>query len=110
MTDPTPPPRQGPAHYRPLTFAFGPGSRYHAGVRVINQSTETVALDALRPHPRNPRQGNIGAIHDSITANGFYGQVVAQKSTGFILAGNHRWRAAAQPAAPKLSELKGGSR
>lgn len=71
-------------------------------MEIINQSTETVALDALRPHPRNPRQGDIGAIHESIRANGFYGQVVAQKSTGYILAGNHRWRAAAQAGATEI--------
>ena len=63
-------------------------------MRVINQTTETVPVDALRPHPRNPRQGDIGAIHTSIETNGFYGAVIAQKSTGYILAGNHRWQAA----------------
>jgi DNA modification methylase len=71
-------------------------------VRVINQTTETAPIDALRPHPRNPRQGDIGAIHQSIEANGFYGTVIAQRSTGFILAGNHRWRAAQQDGADSI--------
>lgn len=53
-----------------------------------------VPIDSLRRHPENPRQGDIGAIHQSIQANGFYGAVIVQKSTGFILAGNHRWEAA----------------
>lgn len=61
---------------------------------VIEQVTETVALDRLRPHPRNPRRGNLEAIQHSITANGFYGAVVAQRSTGYVLAGNHRLLAA----------------
>lgn len=51
-------------------------------------------LDQLTPHPDNPRQGDIGAITASIEANGWYGTVVAQKSTGHVLAGNHRLQAA----------------
>lgn len=62
-------------------------------MRLLNQATELLPLDSVRPHPRNPRQGDIGAIHESITANGFYGTIIAQRSTGYILAGNHRWQA-----------------
>jgi hypothetical protein len=63
-------------------------------VRIINEGTELVELDKLKPHPKNPRQGDVGAIHGSIEANGFYGSVIAQKSTGHIIAGNHRYLAA----------------
>jgi len=45
-------------------------------------------------HPSNPRQGDIGAIIQSIEANGWYGTLVAQISTGHVLAGNHRLQAA----------------
>lgn len=55
---------------------------------------ETVPIQSLREHPRNPRRGSIPVIKASIQENGFYGCIVAQRSTGFILAGNHRWRAA----------------
>lgn len=65
-----------------------------SSVKSINESYESVGIDALKPHPKNPRQGDVGAIHHSIEVNGFYGAVVAQKTTGFILAGNHRWKAA----------------
>lgn len=71
-------------------------------MRIVNTSSEVVPVDALRPHPRNPRRGDVGAIRDSIAANGFYGAVVAQKSTGFILAGNHRWEAARQSGADAI--------
>lgn len=64
------------------------------GFRVINEAMESVALSSLKPHPKNPRQGDVGAIYESIEANGFYGAVVAQKSTGHVLAGNHRMLAA----------------
>ncbi|CAB4144297.1 ParB/Sulfiredoxin [uncultured Caudovirales phage] len=55
---------------------------------------EQTALDALLPHPMNPRKGNVDKIVESIKVNGFYGVIVAQKSTKYILAGNHRWQAA----------------
>ena len=53
-----------------------------------------VKVDELSQHPKNPRTGNIGAIQESIEANGWYGTVVAQRSTGYVLAGNHRLQAA----------------
>lgn len=61
---------------------------------VINESVELVPVHMLSAHPENPRQGDIGAIYESIQANGFFGTIVAQRSTGFILAGNHRFQAA----------------
>jgi ParB-like chromosome segregation protein Spo0J len=57
---------------------------------------EYVALDTLHTHPRNARDGDIGAIITSIQQNGWFGTVVAQKSTRYILAGNHRFQAARQ--------------
>ena len=56
--------------------------------------TEMVAVTKLTIHPNNPRQGDIGAIVESIEKNGWYGTLVAQKSTGRVLAGNHRLQAA----------------
>jgi ParB-like chromosome segregation protein Spo0J len=63
-------------------------------MKIINEALESVAVGRLKPHPNNPRQGDVGAIHQSIEANGFYGAVVAQKATGHVLAGNHRLIAA----------------
>jgi len=71
-------------------------------MRIIQSKTETVKIDSLRPHPRNPREGDIGAIHQSINNNGFYGSILAQQSTGFILAGNHRWQAMLQAGATEI--------
>jgi DNA modification methylase len=53
-----------------------------------------VDLDRLATHPRNPRRGNIGRLEQLIDANGFHGALLCQRSTGFILAGNHRMLAA----------------
>jgi len=71
-------------------------------VNILASETKLEPIDAIRPHPRNPREGDVGAIHESIEANGFYGSILAQKSTGFILAGNHRWQAAMQQGATEI--------
>jgi site-specific DNA-methyltransferase (adenine-specific) len=69
---------------------------------IINQRTELVAVSRLQTHPRNPRQGDVGAVHESITENGFYGTIVAQRSTGYVLVGNHRLIAAQQAGLRKI--------
>lgn len=53
-----------------------------------------VPVESLRQHPENPRRGNVEAIEESINSTGFYGTVVAQEGTRYILAGNHRVQAA----------------
>ncbi len=63
-------------------------------MRILNQSHSMEKIEQLKPHPENPRRGNVQAISESIEINGFYGAVVAQKSTGHVLAGNHRLEAA----------------
>src|SRR5882724_9329726 len=57
---------------------------------ILNQEYARVSVDVLKLHPRNIRQGDTGAIYESIEANGFYGACVVQRSTNFVLAGNHR--------------------
>lgn len=62
--------------------------------RTAAPGVELVPVDALELHPANPRQGDIGAIVESIQANGWWGVVVAQTSTRRVLVGNHRLQAA----------------
>lgn len=69
---------------------------------ILNQETVTVPIDAVQPHPRNVNEGDIGAIHESITHNGFFGSLIVQRSTGYILAGTHRHRAAQQAGYPEV--------
>lgn len=64
--------------------------------KIVKQEYRLTRVDELRPHPLNPRQGDVGAIVDSIETNDFYGVVLVQESTGLILAGHHRWMAARQ--------------
>ncbi len=62
----------------------------------IDQEYEIVPIDGdvdiLKEHPQNHNRGNVGMIEESVEINGWYGAVIAQKSTGYILAGNHRYR------------------
>lgn len=53
-------------------------------------------INDFTTHPRNVRQGDIGAICESLEAHGQYRPIVVQRSTGFVLAGNHTWMAAKQ--------------
>jgi hypothetical protein len=62
--------------------------------RLLNREYAMEPVDSLVPHPENPNQGSVGAIHESIDENGFVGAVVAQKSRRRVLAGNHTLQAA----------------
>lgn len=57
-------------------------------------STETVPIDAVTPHPANARKGDLNRIAASLREHGQYQDLVVQESSKYILAGNHRWRAA----------------
>jgi hypothetical protein len=53
-----------------------------------------VPVGALQPNGWNPNQGDLGSIIQSVHVNRFYGAILAQKGSGKIIAGEHRWRAA----------------
>lgn len=61
---------------------------------ILNQSSTMAPVDTLTKHPRNPRRGDIGLIVQSIRDNGFYGALIVQRTTGYVLVGNHRLDAA----------------
>lgn len=52
-----------------------------------------VDIDSVRQHPENYNNGDIDAIAESIEINGVYRPVFVQRSTGYIVAGNHTWEA-----------------
>lgn len=60
---------------------------------LLNQ-IERVTVDKLTAHPNNPRRGNVGEIAKSLKQNKQYSPLVVQKSTGYILSGNHTYMAA----------------
>jgi DNA modification methylase len=61
-------------------------------VEILNIKTEDVDIDHVLPHPRNPNKGDLAAIDESINATGFYGRIVVNQRTGFIVSGNHRYK------------------
>ena len=51
-------------------------------------------IESVQPHPRNVRQGDVGAIATSLEINGQYRPIVVHKTSNNILAGNHTYKAA----------------
>lgn len=72
----------------------------------IDQVYEVVRIDGdhdpLKEHPQNPNEGDDDSVDESVDVNGWYGAVVAQKSTGYILAGNTRYRVAKRKDAKEI--------
>lgn len=62
----------------------------HVGLDALNW----VAIDSVMPHPENARQGDIGAISESLRINGVYRPLLIQESSSLILKGNNTWQAA----------------
>lgn len=62
--------------------------RFHPSLEPLMEPVEAVSQ-----WPDNPNNGDLEAITESIQVNGVYTPVVAQRSTGHILAGNHRYHA-----------------
>lgn len=63
-------------------------------MQILTEQLQSISISDLHPHPDNANRGDIQAIRESIETNGFYGALLVQKSTGFILSGNHRYEAA----------------
>jgi ParB-like chromosome segregation protein Spo0J len=61
-----------------------------------------VSIDDLLPYPGNARKGDVERIKESIEVNGFYAPLVVQRSTGHVLVGNHRMKAARELKYAKL--------
>jgi hypothetical protein len=57
----------------------------------ISQEYAMVPVDALETHPRNVNQGDIGAIYESIGANGFYGAIALRARSSSRSYGTVPW-------------------
>lgn len=63
--------------------------------KIIKQTyEEAVPVTKLTFHPENPNEGDVGFLCEVLDANGFGGAVLAQKSTGILIDGETRVRAA----------------
>lgn len=61
-------------------------------------TVRTIPLTDLIPHPQNKRRGDVAAIVASIRANGWFGVVGVQASTGYQIWGHHRVQGAIEAA------------
>jgi ParB-like chromosome segregation protein Spo0J len=57
-------------------------------------TVETIGIDTVEPHPDNARVGDVEALAESLTRFGQVKPILVQKSTGFVVAGNHTREAA----------------
>lgn len=53
-----------------------------------------IPIDSVSPYPGNPREGDVGAIVESLRRFGQQKPIVVQESTRYIVAGNHLWKGA----------------
>lgn len=52
-----------------------------------------VESNRIRPHQKNPNNGDVERIIESLTANGCYRPIFAMRDTGEIVAGHHLYSA-----------------
>lgn len=52
-----------------------------------------VPIESIRPDPRNPNNGDVESVIESIQINGFNQVVTVDEKTGYIEAGHTRWAA-----------------
>lgn len=59
-------------------------------------------IDSVQPHPKNARQGDVGAIVQSMKINGVFRPLYVHRSSGHILAGTHTWKAMKAERIPEV--------
>ena len=85
----------------PLRFSDAPleGSDAGTGAIALDRSTMAhiaprlralvVPIDCVELHPRNPRRGDVAAVAASLARFRQVKPIVVQRSTGYVIAGNH---------------------
>jgi ParB-like chromosome segregation protein Spo0J len=63
-------------------------------VRLSTVNAMTVPVSSLRKFPNNARQGDVGAIAESLRVNGQFRPIVVNRPTMTVLVGNHTLQAA----------------
>jgi len=70
---------------------------------ILSTKVEIVKLSKLSPHPENPRRGTVGVIAESLLEHGQFRPLVVQRSTGYVLGGNHTLAAALQTGMTEIA-------
>lgn len=61
---------------------------------ILDSEVKMLKTADIQPHPKNPRKGDIKSIAESLKKNGQFRPIIVQRSTGYILGGNHTYLAA----------------
>ena len=64
------------------------------GMHTLMSQIKQAKVDDLKFYPGNARRGDVNAVAESLQYHGQFKPIVVQKSTGYVLAGNHTLRAA----------------
>jgi hypothetical protein len=64
---------------------------------------ESVPIKDIQNHPLNPREGDVGAISESLKVMGQYRPIVVNKRTNHIVSGNHTYQGALQLGWEKIA-------
>lgn len=75
-------------------------------MKIREQRYAVEPIHNATPHPKNAKRGDLEAIEASIAVNGFFGAIYVQDSTGLIVVGNHRWRAAVNRGATEIPVIR----
>jgi ParB-like chromosome segregation protein Spo0J len=67
------------------------------------EDVETVSVNEILTHPLNPREGDIGAIIESLSTMGQYRPIVVNRPTKHCVSGNHTLQAAVQLGWEKIA-------
>jgi len=69
----------------------------------LPSDVETVSVKDISAHPLNPREGDIGAIIESLSQMGQYRPIVVNRATKHCVSGNHTFQAALQLGWEKIA-------
>lgn len=78
----------------PTQTAAAPLGRSTASHIALQLRALVVPIDSVELHPRNPRLGAVAAVAASLARFRQVKPIVVQRSTGYVIAGNHVLRAA----------------
>ena len=72
---------------------------------VLDSAVIDVPVDRVTPYPHNPRKGNVDLIAESLEENGQFRPIIVQKSTSYILGGNHTYYGAVKLGWAKIKAV-----
>lgn len=79
---------------RKFNIDLEPMSDNPEGMHTLMSQIQQVPIADLKFYPGNARRGDVSAVAESLQYHGQFKPIVVQRSTGYVLAGNHTLRAA----------------